>query len=100
MFGCFGQQNAELLKFPQIEPIKVGASLLLVSLMLMTWFLCVLDIMKSKSNPDFTKKEKSTTSRQLRTVRSKVSAVLVDNINCVNFSVFTVNIVPPHCVEI
>ncbi|XP_069373268.1 uncharacterized protein [Paralichthys olivaceus] len=29
------------------------------------------DIMKSKSNPDFIKKEKSTTSRQLRGIRSK-----------------------------
>uniref|UniRef100_A0A8C6NN83 Myosin phosphatase Rho interacting protein n=1 Tax=Nothobranchius furzeri TaxID=105023 RepID=A0A8C6NN83_NOTFU len=31
------------------------------------------DIMKSKSNPDFMKKEKSSTSRQSRAVRSKVS---------------------------
>uniref|UniRef100_A0A3Q3G1E9 Myosin phosphatase Rho interacting protein n=1 Tax=Kryptolebias marmoratus TaxID=37003 RepID=A0A3Q3G1E9_KRYMA len=33
------------------------------------------DIMKSKSNPDFMKKENSATSRQLRTLRSKVSVV-------------------------
>uniref|UniRef100_A0A3B4WP26 Myosin phosphatase Rho-interacting protein-like n=1 Tax=Seriola lalandi dorsalis TaxID=1841481 RepID=A0A3B4WP26_SERLL len=31
------------------------------------------DIMKSKSNPDFIKKEQSTTSKQLRGIRSKVS---------------------------
>lgn len=32
-----------------------------------------LDIMKSKSNPDFLKKDRSCVSRQLRNIRSKVS---------------------------
>lgn len=31
------------------------------------------DIMKSKSNPDFLKKDRSCVSRQLRNIRSKVS---------------------------
>lgn len=31
------------------------------------------DIMKSKSNPDFLKKDRSSVSRQLRNIRSKVS---------------------------
>ncbi|XP_021267200.1 myosin phosphatase Rho-interacting protein isoform X7 [Numida meleagris] len=34
------------------------------------------DIMKSKSNPDFLKKDRSSVSRQLRNIRSKVSSLL------------------------
>lgn len=34
-----------------------------------------LDIMKSKSNPDFLKKDRSSVTRQLRNIRSKVSEV-------------------------
>lgn len=33
------------------------------------------DIMKSKSNPDFLKKDRSCVTRQLRNIRSKVSEV-------------------------
>uniref|UniRef100_A0A8C0IEB2 Myosin phosphatase Rho interacting protein n=1 Tax=Bubo bubo TaxID=30461 RepID=A0A8C0IEB2_BUBBB len=38
------------------------------------------DIMKSKSNPDFLKKDRSSVSRQLRNIRSKVSSDLLPHV--------------------
>uniref|UniRef100_A0A8C0BM38 Myosin phosphatase Rho interacting protein n=1 Tax=Buteo japonicus TaxID=224669 RepID=A0A8C0BM38_9AVES len=38
------------------------------------------DIMKSKSNPDFLKKDRSSVSRQLRNIRSKVSSDLLPRV--------------------
>ncbi|MBN3311357.1 MPRIP protein, partial [Atractosteus spatula] len=42
------------------------------------------DIMKSKSNPDFLKKERSSVSRQIRGVRSKVSHVYLISVTTVD----------------
>lgn len=51
-----------------------------------TPFLCVTDIMKSKSNPDFMKKQ----SKLARGVRSKVSAVCFSHQHSVSHTVSSV----------
>jgi len=51
-------------------PLLVGCTPLMLS------FCFSPDIMKSKSNPDFLKKDRSSVSRQLRNIRSKVSSQL------------------------
>lgn len=51
-------------------PFLVGDTALMLS------FCFSPDIMKSKSNPDFLKKDRSSVSRQLRNIRSKVSSQL------------------------